>query len=143
MSEIHYLDEELMEIMCHRLAVNFFDTINEPIPPFPEHDEKLLNLALNAPRQTFDGKDLHPTTTRKAVVLYYALNKLHPFTNGNKRIATTSLVVFLHINSFWLALPKDELLAKTLEIAKSLPEDRERILEETERWILQNVRPVQ
>lgn len=130
-----------MNEMCHRLAVDFFDSIKEPISKFDEHDRELLNSALNLPKQTFDGKDLYPTLIKKAAVLYYSLNRNHPFTNGNKRIATASLVVFLFINGYVLLVFDDDLLAKTLEVAKSSPDEREKILKETEKWLTENIKP--
>ena len=125
--------------MCHRFAVAIFDTYEDPIADFEEHDVPLLDSALQAPRQTFDRKDLYPTLPEKATVLYYHLNKNHPFKNGNKRIATASLLVFLHLNHHWLNVPKGELLEKTLEIAQSNPSETEHILENTTRWIEKNM----
>lgn len=130
-----------MKIMCHRLAIDFFDSINEPIGTFEDHDEALLNSALNSPRQTFGGEDLYPTLVKKAVVLYYALNKNHAFGNGNKRIATATLIVFLYVNSCKIKIKPSELLKKTLEIAKSDAGDREKILKETEEWITPLILP--
>ena len=106
--EINYLDFELMEKMCHRLAVAVFDTNEDPIAHFNDHDFALLDSAIQSPRQTFDKKDLYETLEEKAAVLYYNLNKNHPFKNGNKRIATASLLVFLSINNCWLTVPKDD-----------------------------------
>lgn len=50
------------------------------------HDEGMLDSALNAPFQTFDGIDLYPTVIEKAVRLGYGLIANHPFIDGNKRI---------------------------------------------------------
>ena len=36
--EFHYLDLGLMELMCHRLAVDLFDLTDDPITPFTQHD---------------------------------------------------------------------------------------------------------
>jgi death-on-curing protein len=137
--EINYLDFELMEKMCHRLAVAVFDTNEDPIAHFNDHEFSLLDSAIQSPRQTFDRKDLYETIEEKAAVLYYSLNKNHPFKNGNKRIATASLLVFLSINNCWLTVPKDELLEKTLSIAKSDPNDREEVLAELKVWIAQHL----
>ncbi len=100
-----------MEAMCHKLACNLFNTKDDPIGKFEEHEVNLLDISLKAPQQTFDQKDLHPTLVDKAVALYYALNKNHPFKNGNKRIALTSLIVFLYINDCWLLVSVEEFLA--------------------------------
>lgn len=132
---INYLDIELMEKMCHRLAVAIFDTEEDPITQFKDHEFPLLDSALKLPKQTFDQKELYPTLETKTAILYYTLNKNHPFRNGNKRIATASLLVFLYINNHWLNVPRDELLKKTLFIAQSNPADKEKIIIELNIWI--------
>ncbi len=139
MKEVHYLDIELMEKMCHRLAVTIFNTKNDPISPFRKHTKELLDSALTLPKQSFSGKELYPTLIDKAAVLYYTLNKNHPFENGNKRIATTSLLVFLHINDAWLDAGKRELLKKTLWVANSAASEREKVLSELKNWIGEHV----
>lgn len=136
----NYLDFELMEKMCHRLAVAIFDTNDDPIAGFEDHKFELLDSALQLPRQTFDGGELYPTLEQKAAALYYTLNKNHPFTNGNKRIATASLLVFLYINDSWLNVPRENLLARTLDIAKSDPKDREIIVKDLNDWIGENIK---
>jgi death-on-curing protein len=130
-----YLDKDLMEKMCHRLAVVVFDTEEEPIAKFEDHELSLLDSALNAPKQTFDQKDLYPSLEEKAAILYYSLNKNHPFKNGNKRIATASLLVFLFLNDKWLDMPMEKLLEQTLRVAQSKPKERDTLLVELHQWI--------
>ena len=136
-----YLDIDLMEKMCHKYAVAIFDTKEDPIAHFYEHTH-LLDSALNLPRQTFGGKDLYPTIVDKAAILYYTLNKNHPFKNGNKRIATISLMVFLFINDMWLDAGINEIVNKTLVIAKSDMKDKDKILEDVKKWIQEHVIPL-
>ena len=137
--EIHYLDSELMEAMCHKLACNLFNTKDDPIGKFEEQEINLLDISLKAPQQTFDQKDLHPTLVDKAVALYYALNKNHPFKNGNKRIALTSLIVFLYINDCWLLVSNEDLYNWTLKIAQSSAADRDSLVQATKEWIKSNL----
>ena len=47
-------------------------------------DEGLLDSAVNAPFQSFDGNDFFPTVTDKAVRLCIGLVRNHPFIDGNK-----------------------------------------------------------
>lgn len=47
--------------------------------------------------------------------------KNHPFQNGNKRIAMTTLFVFLHKNKKWLKVDTQELYNFTMWIAQSPP----------------------
>ncbi|MFH1193051.1 MAG: type II toxin-antitoxin system death-on-curing family toxin [Candidatus Jorgensenbacteria bacterium] len=131
----NYLDIDLMEKMCHRLAVAVFDTTDDPIAPFKEHERSLLDSALNLPKFSFGGAEQYSSLVDKATVLYYTLNKNHPFRNGNKRIATASLLVFLFINNKWLDAGKNEMVEKALAVAQSKPEERKEVLIELTKWI--------
>lgn len=62
-------------------------------------DEKLLDSAISAPFQTFDGHDLYPNLLEKATQLCYGLIKNHPFFDGNKRIGLHAMLVFLRANN--------------------------------------------
>lgn len=97
--QFYYLDISLMKRICHKMAVELFDTQNDPISQFEEHDQHKLDAAINNSRQSFDGKDLYPTLSKKAAILWYSLNKNHPFSNGNKRISTASVLVFVSITT--------------------------------------------
>ncbi|KKW35962.1 MAG: Death-on-curing family protein, partial [Candidatus Giovannonibacteria bacterium GW2011_GWA2_53_7] len=116
-----YIDKETMEKICHRIAVDYFDRDEEPIAPFDHHTNELLESALNLPRATFGQQELYPSLKEKASVLYYSLIKNHPFENGNKRIATATLLVFLAFNDRWLKDQADELTQKAIWVAKSSP----------------------
>ncbi len=61
-------------------------------------DENLFEFAIENPFQIFGGKDLYPTLIEKAARLGYGLIKNHPFFDGNKRIGTHTMLVFLKIN---------------------------------------------
>ncbi len=100
--DIQYIDSPLMQKMCHPIAMALFDASQEPMTPFQEHESALLESALGNPQQSFSGRDLYPTVEEKAAILYYSLIKNHPFRNGNKRTATATLLVFLHLNHFWI-----------------------------------------
>lgn len=121
--------------MCHRLAVAIFDTSDDPISPFEEHNFSLLDSALNLPRQTFNSQELYPAFVEKAAILYYTLNKNHSFQNGNKRIATASLLVFCYINNFWLNASVDEMVQKALYVANSKSSLSQEILKDVQEWI--------
>lgn len=81
------------------------------------HDKGMLDSALNAPFQTFDGIDLYPTVTEKAVRLGYGLIANHPFIDGNKRIGTHAMLVTLDINGISLEYEDQELIDIILEVA--------------------------
>lgn len=124
-----------MEKICHRLAVAIFNNTNDPIAPFIAHNNALLDSALHNPQATFGGKELYPTLIDKAAILYYTLNKNHPFDNGNKRISAASLLVFLYLNGYWVTASVNEIVEKTLKIAESSPKEREQILHDTKKWL--------
>ena len=143
--KIVYLDFEKMETMCHPLAVAVFDKGTDPIPSFSFHTKGLLESAINSPRHTFDNKELYPTIHDKAAILYFSLIKNHPFPNGNKRIATASLLTFLYINNHWLEVGTKELAEWTIRIAKYSTQesiDYNSILDELKMWLLRHVKPL-
>lgn len=72
-------------------------------------------------------------------MLYYGLNKNHPFRNGNKRISVTALYTFLYINGFILKVTDDDFVNKTLKVAKSAASEREVLLKEIESWISDHI----
>lgn len=80
-------------------------------------DEGLLDSALNAPFQTFDGAYLYPSLEQKAARLCHSLIGNHPFVDGNKRIGIMVMLVFLEINGIALACGDDELIGLGLRLA--------------------------
>ncbi len=72
-------------------------------------DEGLLESAIIAPFQTFDGMDMYPTLQQKAARLCFGLVKNHPFIDGNKRIGTHAMLVFLALNGIELRYTQKEL----------------------------------
>ena len=80
-------------------------------------DEGLLESAINTPLQTFGGQELYPTVLEKAARLGYGLIHNHPFLDGNKRIGTHAMLVFLDINNIALSYADDDLIAAILRVA--------------------------
>jgi prophage maintenance system killer protein len=84
--------------------------------------------------QTFDGIDLYPTAEEKAAHLLYYVVKNHSFTDGNKRIAAFLFIWFLERNNLLYTkyglkrLPDTTLVALTLMIAESHPEDKDMMI---------------
>jgi death-on-curing protein len=81
-------------------------------------DEGLLDSALNAPFQTFDGEDVYKTIPAKAAKLGFLLINNHPFIDGNKRIGTLAMLVFLEINGIEIKCMDDELIKHGLGLAE-------------------------
>jgi death-on-curing family protein len=96
-------------------------SFDEPIPDFSTRFPNVLESCLATPFQSFDRKSLYPTLLAKASILFYLLIKNHPFQNGNKRIAITTLFVFLYKNAKWLEVDTQELYNFTVWVAQSPP----------------------
>ncbi|MCP3176882.1 virulence protein RhuM/Fic/DOC family protein [Desulfuromonas sp. KJ2020] len=90
--------------------------------------------ALGTIYQTFDGKELYPSVEEKAANLLYFVVKNHAFSDGNKRIAAALFVYFMAVNQILYRpdgskrLADNALVALTLLIAESRPEEKETIV---------------
>lgn len=80
-------------------------------------DEGLLDSAIHAPFQTFADQELYPSLLEKAARLGFGLICNHPFLDGNKRIGTHAMLVFLDINQISLSYEDDDLIATILQVA--------------------------
>ena len=80
-------------------------------------DIGLLESAVLGCYQSFDGEDLYPTVVEKAARMAYAVCKNHPFIDGNKRAAVTSMLVILRMNNISLSYTQQELVMLGLGIA--------------------------
>ena len=80
-------------------------------------DEGLLDSAINSPLQSFAGEDLYPTVLEKAARLGFGLIRNHPFIDGNKRIGTHAMLVFLAINGVTLSYEDNDLIRIILSVA--------------------------
>jgi len=77
----------------------------------------LLESAVLGCYQSFSGEDLYPTVVEKAGRMAYAVCKNHPFIDGNKRTAVTSMLVILRMNDIELSFTQQELITFGLGIA--------------------------
>ena len=94
-------------------------------------DEQLLESAINAPFQTFDNIEVFPSIQQKAARLGYGLIKNHAFVDGNKRIGTHAMLVFLALNKIELEYTQSELSDTILKVASD-----EYLFEDLLKWIL-------
>jgi len=84
--------------------------------------------------QTFNRKELYPTVEDKASHLLYFTIKDHPFTDGNKRIASFLLVYFLDKDNYLYRengekkINDNALTALALLIAESDPKEKDIII---------------
>jgi death on curing protein len=82
-------------------------------------DYNLLESALETPFQSFGGEELYPTIQAKAARLGYGLIKNHCMVDGNKRIGTHAMLVFLALNGIELSYTQKELYETILDVAAS------------------------
>ena len=80
-------------------------------------DYNLLDSALENPFQSFGGEELYPTIQAKAARLGYGLIKNHCMIDGNKRIGTHAMLVFLALNGIELKYTQKELYETILDVA--------------------------
>ena len=96
-------------------------------------DDGLLESALAAPFQTFGGQSLYPSVQAKAAQLGFGLVCNHPFVDGNKRIGTHVMLVFLALNGIELSYTQQELI----DIIFAVAADRANITDLLQ-WIIQH-----
>jgi len=94
-------------------------------------DEGLLDSALAAPFQTFDGRSVLPSVQQKAVRLGFGLIMNHPFVDGNKRTGTHVMLTMLAMNGIELDYTQKELYEIILAIASGITS-----YEELLKWVL-------
>lgn len=97
----------------------------EPIPSIETRQPNLLESCLDQPFVSFGGKDLYPLLIDKAAILFYLMNKNHPFKNGNKRLAVATLLVFLFKNEKWLDVDVLTMYEFAKSVAGSKAEEKE------------------
>jgi len=68
-------------------------------------------------------------------MLFYLLIKNHPFLNGNKRIALTTLLVFLRLNGKWITVDTKKLYNFTVWVAQSPAELKDQVVSGIEQFI--------
>ncbi|MDP2691080.1 MAG: type II toxin-antitoxin system death-on-curing family toxin [bacterium] len=98
---------------------------DEPIPDFSTRFPNKLESCLETPFMNFGGKTFYRGLVNKAAILFYLLVKNHPFQNGNKRIAVTSLLSFLATNKKWLKVGTQEFYNFAVWVAESPPSLKE------------------
>lgn len=93
----------------------------------------MLESAIEAPFQSFGGDELYPTIQAKAARLGYGLIKNHCMIDGNKRIGTHVMLVFLALNGIELSYTQKELYEVILQVASGELE-----YEDLLKWILRH-----
>ena len=102
---------------------------NETSDIFALERDKGLNSIINNIYQSFDGKDVYETVEEKAANFLYLIVKNHAFIDGNKRIAATLFIYFLHFYNILTIdnkniIDNNTLAALTILIAESNPKEK-------------------
>ena len=123
-----------VEYLSFRLAKETM-VFNEPTPEFSTRYPNILESSLAAPFQTFGGKSLYPGLLAKASILFYLMIKNHPFQNGNKRIAMTTLFTYLNKKNKWLKVDAQKLYNFTIWVAASPSELKDETVQAIEKFL--------
>jgi death-on-curing protein len=123
-----------VEYLAFRLAQEHL-SFDEPIPDFSTRFPNVLESCVVTPFQGFSGKALYPSLIAKASILFYLMIKNHPFQNGNKRIAITTLLTFLIGNGKWLEADSQELYNFTVWVAQSPAEFKDQVVAAIQKFI--------
>jgi death-on-curing family protein len=127
-----------VEYIAFRLAKETM-SFNEPIPDFSTRFSNILESCLAVPFQKFSRKSLYQGLNLKAAILFYLMVKDHPFQNGNKRIAMTTLFAFLYLNKKWMEVDTKELYNFAMWVAQSPAKSKDETIRATEKFIKSNL----
>lgn len=123
-----------VEYVALRLAREFM-TWDEPIPDFSTRFPNVLESCLVTPFQSFSGKAAYQGLVAIASILFYLMIKNHPFQNGNKRIAVTTLLFFLYKNKKWITLDNQELYNFAVWVAQSNPKVKDATIQAIQKFL--------
>ena len=129
-----FLTVQEVEYLAFRLAKEHF-AFDEPIPDFKTRFPNILESCLLTPFQKVYGQSLYPTFLLRASMLFYLIIKNHPFINGNKRIAMTTLLVFLYRNGKWIKVDPKKLYNFTVWIAQSPAELKDQVVPAIQKFL--------
>jgi DNA ligase (NAD+) len=88
-----------------------------------------LEQILGGIHQTFSSQFLYPSVYERAAHLFYFTLKDHPFVDGNKRIGSFLLLLYLAAHNIQLShITNESLIALALLVAQSNPNDKDMII---------------
>lgn len=123
-----------VEYIAHRLAKEHLE-FDEPIPDFSSRFQNILESCLAVPFQKFTQKDVYQGLISKSAILFYLMIKNHPFQNGNKRIAMTTLLIFLYKNKKWFKVDNQELYNFAVWVAQSPAKLKDSVIQGIEKFL--------
>jgi prophage maintenance system killer protein len=139
--KIRHTTKKLPFVLTYEAVRRAIDKLGEqsrkkgkPIALFGREKDQSLKGSLGAIYQTFDGKEIYPSIEEKAAHILYFVVKNHSFIDGNKRIGAFLFIWFLDASGILYAgdghkrIGDNTLVALTLMIAESRPEDKDIII---------------
>lgn len=135
MMDITIRDVEHISFVLAQKLMSF----DEPIPDYSTRFPNVLESCVATPFQWFSGRPLYRGLVAKAAILCYLLIKNHPFQNGNKRIAVTTLLVFLYMNGKWLRVSIESFYDFSNRVAASRAEDKDRMVLKIKKFIRNHI----
>jgi len=127
-----------VEYTAFRLAKELL-AYDEPIPGFATRFPNILESCLATPFQRFSNRSLYPGLISKSSMLFYLMLKNHPFQNGNKRMAMTTLLVFLYMNNKWIKADLQELYNFAVWVAASPPQFKDEVVKAIEKFLKSHI----
>ena len=109
----------MIKFSKERVLLLYQMIVNQTGGTFGIRSDELLESAIEAPYQTFDGIELFPSKMEKAARLCYGLVANHPFIDGNKRIGVYIMITFLEVNGIYLDFTDEIVEDIALGIASS------------------------
>lgn len=131
---IYRVSVEEVELIAHRMARKTMNW-DEPIPAFSTRFPNKLESCLLTPFQTFNKRNLYQGLASQGAILFYLMVKNHPFQNGNKRIAVTTLFFFLSKNGKWLSVSNEELYNFAVWVASSPAQFQDEVVTAIKKFI--------
>lgn len=127
-----------VEYLAIRLAQELL-VYDEPIPDFSIRFPNILESCVATPFQRFSRRPLYSGIIPKASILFYLMIKNHPFQNGNKRIAMTTLLVFLYKNKKWIRADLQEMYNFATWVAASPSDFKTEVVRAIEKFLKRHV----
>ena len=121
------LSEKAAVQAIKQLKLNLLDK-NEATHLFGIERQDTFKQIMGSIHQTFNGEMLYPSAYERAAHLFYFTIKDHPFVDGNKRIGSLLLLLYLSSHEIGFLLSNEALVSLALFVAQSSPYDKESVI---------------
>ncbi|MCF7906906.1 type II toxin-antitoxin system death-on-curing family toxin [Patescibacteria group bacterium] len=128
-----------IEILFNDLNQGLKERYHEKMPNFETRYRNVLESSLVVPFEEFGGKAFYESLPEKLAIIFYLLIKNHAFRDGNKRMALATLLFFLANNNKWLRAEEDELYDFILWVTESKPQNKNYVLADIEKFIIEHL----